>query len=161
MSESPQGHAASSTPISSTLGTQVSSSGVMYDLNGVMVEVVTASYFPADCDPDHPEWCWPTTALAYNLRVKMQNGEMWRLNRMPVYLEDGRIQISLRSMTSTRMSVFNVAVEDFDKPIWNMGKEMPPPVVVEPPTPVDPSEPMPEPKPPQTPVEPTEPPVEG
>jgi len=148
---------------------EVSSTGVSYDLNGTVLEVVSASIFPADCDPDHPEWCWPTSALAYNFRVKMQTGEMWRLNRMPVRLEDGRVQISLRAMTGTRTTILNVPEDKLEDTIWNMGREMPPPVVVEPPVPADPDMPMPQPvenpqvpvEPPQEPTEPTEPPVEG
>jgi hypothetical protein len=104
----------------------------------VALEVANnAQVFPAQGDPDHPEWLWPTTAIAYNMMVVMDNGESWTLKRPPVRLADSRIQVYLYKRGTSQISVFNVPAESVDVPIWNMGREYQPPAPQPAPTPVD------------------------
>lgn len=167
MEEFAQGNAAPSSPALGILGTQVSSSGVTYDMNGTLVGIVgTAFNYPALVDPEHPDWLWPTSALIYNANVKMIDGSQWRLWRPPAGIPGGGgTQISLRPIGSSRQCVINVYTADLDTPIWNMG--VPPIVPVEDPPVLDPNpptDPTPSPIPvdaPQPPPVDPVPPVEG
>lgn len=143
MSQPRQGNAAAAAQQSAILGTF---SGLTFDLNGVTLEVANnPAAYPAQADPDHPEWCWPTSILAMRTEVLMTDGNYWSLNRPPNFLQDGRIQVSIKPRIGTRIAVFNVPADSLDLPIWNCGRPIPTPEPSPEPTPVDPSDMPPEP----------------
>lgn len=141
-------------------------SGAPFTLNGIELEVVQSNppALPAQGDPDHPEFLWPTSLMARNLQVIMESGQKWTVYRPPSYLADGRVQVPLQKPNSRTIVSFNVPVDALVQPIWYLGYAIPAPEPVEPPvlipTPPDPVIP-PVPSPiGETPVVPVQPPVD-
>jgi hypothetical protein len=140
--------------------------GAPFTLNGIELEVVQSSpaAFPAQGEPEHPEYLWPTSQMARNLKVIMENGQSWTVYRPPSILADGRYQVPLQKPSSKTVVSFNVPTDALNTPIWYLGYPIPEPEPVEPPvlipTPPDPVLP-PVPSPiGETPVVPVEPPVD-
>jgi hypothetical protein len=99
----------------------------VYILGPCTLELVgLALNFPAQPDPDEAAHNWPTDVLEMGLPILMLDGATWHLNRPPVTLQDGRVQVQVRGTTRASVTL-NVAADCLSEPIWNVGYPYPVP----------------------------------
>lgn len=103
--------------------------GTPFTLNGVEVVVGNSNptVLPAQMPEGAEDLIWPTSIMAVGSRVIMTNGAQWRLNRPPVRLHEGGIQVSMAKPGSSLAVVVFVGPDDLDTAIWYTGQPIPVP----------------------------------
>lgn len=127
-------------------------------LGGVPIQVSgAATTLPKQPDPAHMEVVWPTSQLAPNTSVLMDDTTRWVV-KVARRLPNGAVQVSIQPDKKSKiMTNIIVGKTDLDKKIWWVGDLGAPPV---PDNPKDKPEPQPRPTPPTPgPRVPTPPPV--
>jgi hypothetical protein len=139
-----------------------------YLLGGVIVDITSVPIMlPAQPSQDDPSHNWTTEAVSSGTPIRMVNGALWRIQRTPVVLPDGRVSFDLGPGGKPIKLSLVVPADGLDVPIWHSNTPMPvpepepdpePPVIVPdappPEPPANPGDPV---ETPETPAEPPAP----